>query len=309
MGHPGGVSKRRVFSIHGPRRVVSVLGRRGLPVPAGLVLRNSRLPCARCMHLTTVFPSVRIIGNAPLVHRTQDVGATVRVRLFHHSKVTRTGTCSQVPSICHPKVASHRFSVRVRHLVHLRKSLNVFHMFNRDVRVFVKDMLANSGTTMPSPCSFTLKNRKLSPTLPKKIGNSPLGRNRDMVMSLNNGFGKCVNSVDHIFSVNGLDRGTCTTRRIYLSVRGRITSLTGPKTMYRSLCGATVRVIAGTKFTRGFVNVDRRTHFVNRNVKLRVGRVPMVTPHVGRRLRPNVMFTLRPGVILPNINPINVRGS
>lgn len=288
---------------------MSLLGRGKLPVPTGLVLRNSRLPCSRCYQLTDLFPRARMIGNAPLVHRTHDMGATVRVRVFHHSNVTRTGTCRRVPDMCHPSVASVRFSVRVRHLVHLRNGLKVFHIFKHDVRVFVNDILAKSGTKCPSPCSFTLNNRNLSPTLPKKTGGAPLGRNRDMVVSLNNGFGKCVNSVDHMFSVKGLPRRTCTTRRIYLSVRRGVTSVTGPNVPYRALCGATVRVIATTKFTSGFVNARRRTGFVNRNVKLRVGRTPILTPRVGRRLRPKVIFTLRPGVILPNVNPMKVRGS
>lgn len=310
VGHPGGVRKRRVRPVHGPRRLPSLLGRYNLPVPTELVLRKSRLSFARCGHLTTYFPRARILPyNATLVQGTQDIGARVRVRVFHHSNVTRTGTCRRVPSICEPKVASYRLSVRVRHLVHLRNYLNVFHAFKRDVRVFVKDLLTKSGTATPTPCSFTLKNRKLSPSLPVDIGNTLLRPNRDFVISVKNGFCNCVNSVDHMFSVKGLPRGTSITRRIYLSVRRTIMRGTGPNTIYRSLCGLTVSVIAGTNFTSGFVKTARGTGFVNRNVKLRVGRVPILTPHVGRRLRPNVIFTLRPGVILPNVNPINVRGS
>lgn len=309
MGHPGGVIKRFMFPVHGPRRVISLLGRGNVPMTSGVVLRNKRLPCTSCVHLTSLFPRSRIISKATVVHRTHDMGAPLRVRLFHQSTTLRTQTCDGVPSMCRPKVASHRLSIRIRHLVQLRNYLKVFEMFNRDVRVFVKDILTKSGTTAPSPCSFTLNNGKLSPSLPKKVGKALLGRKCDMVISVKKGFCKCVYSVDHIFSVKGLGSRTCTTRRIYLRIRSGITSVATPNIIYRSLCGTTVRVIAGTKFTSHFVKISRRTHFVKRNVKLRVGRTPILTPHVQERLRRKVIFTLRPGVMLPKMKPINVRGS
>lgn len=122
-----------------------------------------------------------------------------------------------------------------------------------------------------------------------------------MLFSLKAGISNCADSTSQAMTIKALGSGRGSVCRIYLRTRLTTRRTTGPNVATTRLSGVTHSVVSRTNCNRCFVR------HLNRKVKVASRRFPSVVRKGSVLLRPNVYFSVRPKVCVPNFTNIQVR--
>ena len=197
---PVGLTGDNCVYIHKPEQIPGEMQKRGLSMPATLMLEGDSLSFNEYNRLASVFSTSRILGGGTaLIRRVRAVETPYEMELIRQSAASHDMLYRHIPKLYKEGMTDQEFAIEIEHAARQHGSLGIFRIFGRSMEIFMGNVLAGENADTPTPYDFAMGGAGLDDSLPIGCNGTTIRRGQTVMVDINGNFTGYMTDLTRVF--------------------------------------------------------------------------------------------------------------
>ena len=307
---PVGLTGDNCVYIHKPEQIPGEMQKRGLSMPATLMLEGDSLSFNEYNRLASVFSTSRILGGGTaLIRRVRAVKTPYEMELIRQSAASHDMLYRHIPKLYKEGMTDQEFAIEIEHAARQHGSLGIFRIFGRSMEIFMGNVLAGENADTPTPYDFAMGGAGLDDSLPIGCNGTTIRRGQTVMVDINGNFTGYMTDLTRVFSLGDIPENALHAHRVSIEIQQAIMEMARPGVSAAELYNRAVQIAEAGGVADYFMGHRQKAGFVGHGIGIEINEQPVLAPRSRDILEEGMVFALEPKFVIPEVGPVGIENS
>ncbi|MFR9166258.1 MAG: M24 family metallopeptidase [Dysgonomonas sp.] len=306
---PNDIDLENTVYIRKPEQIVEELQKRGLSVPATILLETDSVPYSECNRIISSLENPKVENASTLMRTLRSIKTEFELSQVRECAKQHETVYSLIPTLYKKGMTDLQLQVEIEKQMRLHGSIGIFRSYGENMDIYMGSLLVGENAETPSPFDFALGGQGVDPSLPLGCSNIEIEKGQTIMVDMAGNYRPWMTDMTRVFSFGKTSALAYKAHQVSIDIHNEIIETAKAGTSCSELYEIAMKYVKGNDLEEYFMGTKQQAKFVGHGVGLEINEPPVLTPRSKETLKANIVFALEPKFVIPNIGAVGIENT